>query len=839
MGSRRIAVLALILGLAAAAVGLIWHRSTAKRPRSTSGTSQNSDAGAAHQPRRRSHDSVGRDPDPVGSLRLEGQVIDADQHGVGGATVAITTNPVRTVTTEDDGSFAIDGLLPRTYQIGARKDQGVSTTTTLRLRETTEPVILRLHRALVVALHVVDDVTEAPIVGAVVTGTWLMEEELETGADGVVLLTGTDWWSWIEVEADGYASASLSLTARNDPGGYVDRPVRLAHGATVNGVVLGADGQPAADVMVWAQGQDQTGGTTYSDDAGKFEVTLPSGAFTLSAFAEGSPIATSELLELDGVTPRAGVVLRLSEGVHIRGEVVDERGAPVALAEVHAMVGYSGADTSTDATGHFDLRGLGRGDAELMATSDDRSSKRASVDTSAGDVEGVRLELRDGTITGVVVDDHGEPVPEAIVQSLSDDTNAAFSMLGGDGKSIADSGGRFVIGPMPPGDYRVWAAWPGKDPRGSLDFDHMVTASTGSRDVKVVLPAAGEVTGIVMLDGAPVTDYSVAGGWWAGGAPPAHVRAADGRFTLTGLVPGKLGIVIVGDGFATQEIEDVEVLPGKRVDLGRIEVHGGRTVRGRVVDESGGAIAGAMVVISAFISPDGQGLGIDDDPIVGKMRHERSTVTGADGTFSIADVSKMPNQDVLYAMADRPRVGRSSRIQLTDDQTDVELVLHATGAIGGTLTGGSEMTEIYAVLADGGPDLGGYADLGGRYWIGAVVPGRYYVSAGTSDDEGSRGTPTLVVDVEAGKTASADLVFPSGPITLVVHVGARACDEVSLQLVDAPIEHDEIVGRNCTAPDLELMELPPGAYKICLRNDSCVPVTVTASPARQTIDLSK
>jgi RNA polymerase sigma-70 factor (ECF subfamily) len=49
-----------------------------------------------------------REDDPTGALRLEGQVIGADENPVGGAIVAIDTNPPRTVTSEADGSFAFD-----------------------------------------------------------------------------------------------------------------------------------------------------------------------------------------------------------------------------------------------------------------------------------------------------------------------------------------------------------------------------------------------------------------------------------------------------------------------------------------------------------------------------------------------------------------------------------------------------------------------------------------------------------------------------------------------------------------------------------------------------------
>src|SRR5438445_9996263 len=45
------------------------------------------------------------DVDPEGPLRLEGQVVDADGRGVGGAEVWLGSVPPRTAKTEGDGSF--------------------------------------------------------------------------------------------------------------------------------------------------------------------------------------------------------------------------------------------------------------------------------------------------------------------------------------------------------------------------------------------------------------------------------------------------------------------------------------------------------------------------------------------------------------------------------------------------------------------------------------------------------------------------------------------------------------------------------------------------------------
>src|SRR2546429_5642426 len=59
------------------------------------------------------------DADPEGSLRLEGQVVADDGHGVGGAVVWLQSVPPRLTKTDDDGSFAFDKLVGRAYSLTA------------------------------------------------------------------------------------------------------------------------------------------------------------------------------------------------------------------------------------------------------------------------------------------------------------------------------------------------------------------------------------------------------------------------------------------------------------------------------------------------------------------------------------------------------------------------------------------------------------------------------------------------------------------------------------------------------------------------------------------------
>src|SRR3569623_1674612 len=116
---------------------------------------------------RESQPSVLVDDDPKGSLRLEGQVVDGDEHPVGGATVVLSSNPPRTATTEPAGGFAFAALVARPYTLVARARQGIAGPVTARRSESSDPVVLPLRPGAKVTVSVVGG-DGKPIDGATV-----------------------------------------------------------------------------------------------------------------------------------------------------------------------------------------------------------------------------------------------------------------------------------------------------------------------------------------------------------------------------------------------------------------------------------------------------------------------------------------------------------------------------------------------------------------------------------------------------------------------------------------------------------------------------------------------
>ncbi|MFN0246975.1 MAG: carboxypeptidase regulatory-like domain-containing protein, partial [Kofleriaceae bacterium] len=123
------------------------------------------------------------DTDPEGPLRLEGQVLGPDGKGVANALVAITTVPPRSVNADDDGTFSIDKLVARTYQLTASATDLVGGPVFYKPRDHGDPVVIHMSAGAGVDVTVVDDQSK-PLSGATVKLGDSSERAAQTNAEG-------------------------------------------------------------------------------------------------------------------------------------------------------------------------------------------------------------------------------------------------------------------------------------------------------------------------------------------------------------------------------------------------------------------------------------------------------------------------------------------------------------------------------------------------------------------------------------------------------------------------------------------------------------------------------
>jgi protocatechuate 3,4-dioxygenase beta subunit len=225
---------------------------------------------------------------------------------------------------------------------------------------------------------------------------------------------------------EAYANASSEPIELDGSSERTDIALQLDSGVTVAGTVLDGAGRPAAFATV-RLGASQSA-RSVSFEGVRQTTTDEQGAFELKALQRTSIIAvatgegtSSPGVELDLAT-RGDVrdlVLRLELDGAIEGVVVDDKGEPVAEAQVIALpdvlaggslseLGVRGpASAATDGAGTFRLTGLPEGAFRLRATRGDRPRRDVFIEPGVAAKTGdrnVKLVLRaPGVLEGRVV----------------------------------------------------------------------------------------------------------------------------------------------------------------------------------------------------------------------------------------------------------------------------------------------------------------------------------------------------------------------------------------------------------------------------------------------------
>ncbi|MBT8496503.1 MAG: carboxypeptidase-like regulatory domain-containing protein, partial [Deltaproteobacteria bacterium] len=587
------------------------------------------------------------DDDPEGSLRLEGQVVDASLEPVEGAVVSIDSNPPRQARSAEDGSFFFDRLVGRPYRVVARSDDRFAGPVTARLTETNDPIILTLKQAARVEVTVRAVADGEPITGARVE---LRAVDTATGTSnqqGIASLRGiAPGRYWVMAVADGYAPDHSVLRIPGDTK-LAQHEVELRRGAPVSGIVQTEKGKPVAGARVsysgvssWAQSGDPRRDAVLSDQAGRFQFpALPAGSFRFVARADGHAPGTSDIVTLNGKSEPSVVTVTVTAGATLAGLVVDKNGQPADSARVRVQVKTEGFNWGrprqvfSDADGKFEMRNLPAKTVEVAALHDAGSSEVIEAELAPKSTANVTLELtRAGTIEGIVVDAAGEPVEGAQVVGWPSFGRGRRGRSGGRqmGRTmeLTDAGGRFVLrGLESDGVYSLRTNPPGAS-RRRMWYREAVDANVGDKEVKLVLPEDGTVTGkIAFENGEPPEAFTVGIGF--GAATPFSNR--DGEFTLSDLPPRTYSLTLRGIGFDDKRVPEVEIEAGKVVDLGTITVRRGRRISGRIVDENGSPVGSALIRAGKSIFGDGSSSKAQFGPPW--ARNAKETRSDEDGNF--------------------------------------------------------------------------------------------------------------------------------------------------------------------------------------------------------------
>lgn len=747
-----------------------------------------------------SHDQIVFDDDPVGKLRIEGQVIDDKDQGVAGAQVAIDSNPPMVVTTEQGGTFVFEGLIPRDYRLEATNNDGYAGPARLRLTEKAEPVTLRMKKGGTIEVTVTDGAK--PIAGAEVELRSILLWSAKTDAKGVATLRGVgSVWAPLHVEAAGFAPAAQLVSWAGGPELPKQISIVLERGAGIAGRVVDAEGKPVAEARVVAISASEPfpvvdarrDGVLTGADGGFQIPAVAAGTWRLTASHTRYGPTTSSPITVDGTRAQTGIELVLEPGGTVEGKVVDTDGKPVASAEVRVVVRgelfwRARRQALTGSDGTFAVTALPRRAMDVVASHDSGASAITGADLSGKDARidvTLTLDVR-GVIAGVVVDKAGQPVGDAQViatpvwsGNLAD--QQAWSVRGIQ-ETVTDQGGAFQLTGMPGGQYKVRAGRPGASEE-LMSLATPVTAKPGDTKLRLTLAGDGRVIGKVALaDGKPPGRFFIRIGDY--GMP---FGAADGAFALP-VAAGKHTISISGPGFVEKRQPDVVVTEGKDTDLGTISVTPGRSISGRVLDASGAPVAKATVAAGALLTGGGKELYIATESPGAK-----DTETDQDGRFVLEGFNTGP----ITVVAGKLDVGRSASVRVPPgpNSATLDLVLAPTTALEGKIVRDGKPAADVVIIANPTGAVGSnfFTTTGadGTFALDAIAPDEYivYPMFGGGGPR-PKDIYTRRVNVPAGKRAKVEIDATPGTAAVEISVkdaeGAPAMAQVFM--VEAAID---------------------------------------------------
>ncbi|MFO0984346.1 MAG: carboxypeptidase-like regulatory domain-containing protein [Planctomycetota bacterium] len=330
-------------------------------------------------------------------------------------------------------------------------------------------------------------------------------------------------------------------------------PVVLQRAASVHGTITTADGKPAGRLSVHVgRDYDVMSSTTRTGMDGHF--VLPDvGPGEIALEADGE-----ELGKVSGIVvaaPGEDVEWNatLSTGLHITGRVLDEADLPVASVQVTAFPtrredgdeGHYFASAVTDRDGRFMLQNLKAVShyVEVRISGDRLDLKQ---DVRPGTAELVfrisRDHLATASIAGRIVDAAGDPIEGARISPQREGSVTGLIVT-------ADLAGRFTIGRLPAGRYRIRVD---ADQRPAvLAPRHDLAAGETWEAGDIVVPDAGSLeVRVRRAEGAAATDPGLCLVALDDSAPREPLTITGDIARALKVAPGRYVVAVTGDDHA-------------------------------------------------------------------------------------------------------------------------------------------------------------------------------------------------------------------------------------------------------------------------------------------------
>ncbi|PYQ59191.1 MAG: hypothetical protein DMF53_19190, partial [Acidobacteria bacterium] len=437
--------------------------------------------------------------------------------------------------------------------------------------------------------------------------------EGQAGGDTASAVTAADGSFTLEDLAPGVALDVIVTHPGYGPGAAPgvavpsEAPIRvvLQPVSSVSGHVLGPDGKPVAGASVALnESPRKLGGAFFqapsrrlhegvTDDEGAFVFAdVAPGPFQMSASAPGHQRAELRGLEVKPGQDLSGIAIQLPAGATVEGRVTSMEGRPLANAQVvvadetvSGMPAFSRFHGEADDDGQYRIEGISPGPHTLAATAE--GYRRALRDVeAAAEPRKVDFQLDRGLeISGRVVDDGGNPVPDAQVY------------LSGTGKRWQDTSteadGAFRLSGLEDGDYSLEAGRVGYSSVPPAKKVKLAGAPVSGVELKLT-PSEGTITGrLTGLEFSQLARVRV----WVSSAASLGAVDAEGSYRISHIAPGLWKVQATVPDTPLHAEGEVTLEPGAseaRLDL---NFGGGHTLTG-VVLRNGEPLAGAALILA-------------------------------------------------------------------------------------------------------------------------------------------------------------------------------------------------------------------------------------------------
>ena len=458
-------------------------------------------------------------------------------------------------------------------------------------------------------------------------------------------------------------TSTLLLLVLYSFGGSAQTPSK-ASTASISGRVT-IDGKGIAGITVVAMTSsspldNRTVARTTTDDDGKYQLTgLAAGQFTIMPLAKAFVVGTSGAYKQPGqsITVAEGETITkidfaLVRGGVITGRITDTDGRPVIGERVNVVAEdtpdtgrpvtiFDGPRNRTDDRGIYRVYGLGpgnyrvsigqvaaAGNVAIMGMSGSQYTKtfypgvteeaKAKIleigeGTEVTNIDIVALKSGRGfSVSGRVVDaDSGQPVPNVFVAHAS--LNEGTQQLGGINFNggQTDANGKFRLDNVQPGHYAAYMLATGEGTSSYSDQTPFDVSDGDVSGVEIKVHRGATISGVAVVENnfdpavaSLLQTVSIFAFSKTKGGAPSFSRSqisGDGRFSFSGLAPGKVQINVVG--FPTTpkgltlvrtELDGIEQREGIEVNAGAnitgvrlVFAYGAGSIRGEVRAEGG------------------------------------------------------------------------------------------------------------------------------------------------------------------------------------------------------------------------------------------------------------